>query len=312
MISYGPQPVEIRLHRGIVQPAPFYCAVFLGGGTLINWRGYYDRFENALNQGIPGVVFGTGVLDPSFWQQQHSGVDYHQSMQEWVNLLRRAQLVTVRGPQSAALLDGYGLKDVQIIGDPALSVSMPRRAAGNEQTGLVGFNLGSHGPIWGNQGKLNIVALATLKILLKQGRRIEFVPMHPNDLEIARAIRRELGGKISIWRNFHDIPQTLSRFRDYDFLIGERLHSLVFAAAAGVPVVALEYRPKVSDFMESLDLRWFSLRTDIVTVDSILERTARITDEYSLYQARLSEKVRYYQQIQRQAAEKVGNLIGGQ
>ncbi len=39
-----------------------------------------------------------------------------------------------------------------------------------------------------------------------------------------------------------------------DLLIGMRLHALVFAALAGVPLVAISYDPKVEGVMEQLGL----------------------------------------------------------
>jgi polysaccharide pyruvyl transferase WcaK-like protein len=309
IIGFGWQPLEMMLHHRFIQPKPVYRAVFLGGGTLINWRGYYDQFKSALDQGNTGVVFGTGVLDPSFWQQNQKAVNYPLFMREWVALLQRVEYVAVRGPQSAALLNRFGLDDVKVIGDPALSISMPRRLAADQRRGLIGFNLGCSGPIWGEQAQLNLKAVETVRELQKKGWEVEFIPMHVSDLKIASAVLQEFPGAFQIWKHFRDIPRTLARFRDYDMVIGQRLHSLVCSVAAGVPVVALEYRPKVSDFMESVGLEWFSLRTDRVTAGSLLERVEFINSNYASHQSQITGTAARYRQIQQRAAAEVGKLI---
>jgi len=47
--------------------------------------------------------------------------------------------------------------------------------------------------------------------------------------------------------------QLLTILQSLDLMIGTRLHSLILAAACGVPVIAIEYDPKVSGFMDEID-----------------------------------------------------------
>ena len=64
-------------------------------------------------------------------------------------------------------------------------------------------------------------------------------------------------------------------------MVGERLHAVVLAAAAGVPSVMLEYQPKCLDFMESIGRTDWCVRTDRVTGPEILERIEALSQARS-------------------------------
>jgi polysaccharide pyruvyl transferase WcaK-like protein len=48
-----------------------------------------------------------------------------------------------------------------------------------------------------------------------------------------------------------------------DLLIGMRLHSLIFAAIDGLPMLGLSYDPKVEAFMKSIGQPYLTTETDI-------------------------------------------------
>ena len=56
-----------------------------------------------------------------------------------------------------------------------------------------------------------------------------------------------------------------------ELIVGQRLHALVLAAAAGVPGIMLEYQPKCRDFMESIECSERSFRTDHLSAGQLIE-----------------------------------------
>src|SRR5439155_13448131 len=87
------------------------------------------------------------------------------------------------------------------------------------------------------------------------GAQIAFVPMQPpGDVEIstavAAAMRRSDAARVV--REPLLPREVLGLVGSMDALVAMRLHALIFAAAGGVPMVALSYDPKVTQLMEGL------------------------------------------------------------
>jgi polysaccharide pyruvyl transferase WcaK-like protein len=308
ILSNDVHPIELILYRYLVKRRSFYEFIFLGGGTLINARRYLDALQSARLRDNKLIVFGTGVRDPSFWAEHYPQVDYSQEMADWVSVLQKAAFLSVRGPQSASILEAYGLPKPRIIGDPALSICVPR-SPDSSGSHTIALNLGCSGPMWGKQEVLNEVIGRLSQQLLESGWQVEFLPMHPTDLRLGQSIIRTFNlQKASVWQEFRDIGKTLDRIRTYDLVVGQRLHSAVLACGCGVPAISLEYRPKCGDFMESIAMQKFAIRTDVVDVDKILALMDEINTNYTKHCQRLIAACDHLRQLQRQATEEVISL----
>ncbi len=87
--------------------------------------------------------------------------------------------------------------------------------------------------------------------------------------------------------NIHSSAPGVDEFIDIakqsSLIIGMRLHSLILGAAAGVPVIGLEYMPKVKAFMESINQGDYSLGLEAVTGEKLI---GLIEDTFERYDAR--------------------------
>jgi hypothetical protein len=303
------EPIEIIFYRKLIKQKSFYDFVFLGGGTLINRPIFLDRCQHALQNGKQLVVFGTGVSDPSFWAKHHLDSNYSNQMNHWISVLQDAAYVSVRGPKSAKILEANGFSKAKVIGDPALSICRPK-PQNYPRKGVIAINLGSHGFIWGKQEQINQIIAKLAHHLLENGWEVEFIPMHPIDLDVGLKIIDNFNlPKVSVWRDFRDIDKTINQIQSYDILVGQRLHSAVIACGCGVPSIMLEYQPKCGEFMESIGMQQFSIRTDILDLDKVLELIHDIDVNYVDYCKQLLSIGNHYRLLQRQAAEEINNLI---
>jgi polysaccharide pyruvyl transferase CsaB len=82
--------------------------------------------------------------------------------------------------------------------------------------------------------------------------------------------------------------------RKLDLLIGMRLHSLVLAAAAGVPVIALEYDRKVREFMKEIGQLDFSFALRDLDPEKVAESALRILGDWPSMRLNVARGVERY------------------
>jgi len=90
--------------------------------------------------------------------------------------------------------------------------------------------------------------------LTETGYDVVFIPMHqtPGDDDTAEITKiREMMNETSAVTVYPGSPQkALWILRRMELVLGLRLHSLILAATAGVPIVGIDHDPKIRGFME--------------------------------------------------------------
>lgn len=232
----------------VVTEGSDYDVALLGGGTLINQSPWLiDHFESVLDKAGRGLVFGTGVGDLDFWGNHFA---------RWIPLLRRCEMVGVRGPHSRALLEKHGFAEAVVTGDPYLWLRPPvrRRPVAKH----LGVNFGSTNNALlggGRDEELGEFLAEVLARLRREGWSFSFLSVWSQDVPLLEKLRARLGPSAGPLFDSRLQPlETYSMLASCDVFLGEKLHANAMAAVAGVPFVALEYQPKVRDFAASLDM----------------------------------------------------------
>ncbi len=106
----------------------------------------------------------------------------------------------------------------------------------------------------GFDGKAAAFAAAAREIAGRRGARPIFMALEPGrDMDACRAVARAVGGEeapvLPVPTDGELIVGILGRVRA---VVSMRLHALIFAAAAGTPVVGAVYDPKVQAFLDYL------------------------------------------------------------
>ncbi|MGE5529222.1 MAG: polysaccharide pyruvyl transferase CsaB [Patescibacteria group bacterium] len=174
--------------------------------------------------------------------------------------------VTVRDPGSAALLLDLGARGapIRVAADPVLAWHPPREGGVLERFGLGGRRiLAVSVRPWPGQACLRAVAGAADRAAA-HGLRPVFVPFARGvDEEACRAARASMADGDAAVILPHLPPADVYRvLAGAELVLGMRLHALIFAAAAGVPMVGLAYEPKVRALMDLLGLAPWSLALD--------------------------------------------------
>ncbi len=275
-----------------------YDAIFLGGGTLIG-KGYLDIFKEAKSNHKGKVIFGSGVRNPDFWERV--GVDNR--LMEWKELLEACNFVGVRGPLSQKILKDHGFHSAEVIGDPALNFARDKikRKIRNK---VLGINIGiSNGFVWGNEKEILNKVIKLSRVLISKGWKLKFLPVWDQDVPYIEEAVKKIGSKAEIFDSWKSIDRTLDFLEQCDLFIGEKLHSVILATCVYTPPIMLEYRPKCLDFMMSMELQEFNIRTDRLSIDPIIDLMERLYEKAEYYQNKIALKVNHYKQIQEETRD---------
>lgn len=278
--------------------------LMLGGGTLIN-RGYLRALRPLDSPRRERVVFGTGVANPDYWGKPKEPVS------EWIAFLESCAFVGVRGPISAELLDRWGMRrEVEVIGDPALSLR-PSPEVSVVDGRVVVCPAWARGLLWGGSDSDVIAAFSQLiESLRGKGHEVWALSAFPgDDTHIIDMMRRADVPDLP-YLAAHDDPQAaLDLAASAQLVVAERLHGAVLAAAAGTVPVMVEYRPKLRDFAQSLDLEGLVIKTDALSGGGLIELAHAALSDRDTHAAAMKTRVEEYRSRQRQAATRIRSLL---
>ena len=219
--------------------------------------------------------------------------------------LRRTSGIVVRDARSRDLLLEIGVPEYLIHvtadpvirvkkADPALGLSILEREGCPRKEGVltVGWAVKARrrDPIFLREIEKSIHWLRE-----EYGAESVLIPFfHSEDLGVCQAIAHQLEGQAGCLRQKYLSEETLSIIGCMDVLVGVRLHSLIYAAVMGVPMIGVSYDPKVDSFLSSIQ-----------------QPTLCSVEEFSLekFQAAFRETLARREEIRRTVAACVDSLI---
>ncbi len=203
------------------------------------------------------------------------------------------------------------------MGDPVLYFTRPLSGVKAKQKKL-GVNIGTaHHPqfgdlLWGRNEQAFVVRFSQfLKVMLNDGWEIEFVPVYPKDLKVIEAAIQLSGGqgKIKIFQDYSSVTKTLDRMQEYDIFVGQKLHSVVLAYCANTPAVMVEYRPKCRDFMTSIGMEKFNIRTSDFSTETVMPFFTELYANLEEYRSKANKACLDYKSRIEQCAKDVLRLV---
>ncbi|MBQ9974409.1 MAG: polysaccharide pyruvyl transferase CsaB [Oscillospiraceae bacterium] len=223
-------------------------------------------------------------------------------------VVERADLVTLRDHNSAAELRAMGVirEDLHVTADPVFTMEQ----AGSERVDrlLAHTGLAADQPFavisvrgWQGMGDYPQKLAAVCDHLYERyGLASLFVLMQP---ELDRRISRQVldamkapGGVLEGTQVPSEIMGVIARGR---LCLAMRLHTLIFAARMGVPLVGMVYDPKVSSYLLELDMPCAGDVTDFDPAGAIRQVDALMSD----YETRREGLIQRAQQLNQAAAE---------
>ncbi|MCW2951253.1 MAG: hypothetical protein JWQ48_423 [Conexibacter sp.] len=270
--------------------------LLLGGGGIL-----YDREAErhlhvarvAQRAGVPTATYAIGV----------GPLERPTERQAVAEVLNGMRFITVRDARAKRLLQQIGVeRPIAVTADPALGLAAQPftdamlRAEG-VPTGrrIVGMSVREPG---GAAAELDgsayhgVLADAADFIAARIDAEILFVPMEQQDVSEAHRVIAEMAfsDRATVLRGDYGPAQLLGLMDHLDLAVGMRLHFLLFAALAGLPLVALPYASKVTAFLEALGVPK-SRAPDGRHVGPMLAELDRLWDTRAQERQRLRERV---------------------
>ena len=283
-------------------------AVALGGGTLINSPGSFSALKSACENFPNSIKFtlGSGVKNPIFW----SGVNgWDNNIAHWIKLFEQCEYVSVRGPLSKKILSDGGFERAEIIGDLALSLSSDNIIQKEKKKSLaINFGSGS-GRIWGDEETFFGQMVKLINRLIQENWNITLFPVWERDMEIINIVSKRFSRPIKVFTGYKSISKSLKFLSGCDVLIGMKLHAVILAHCAYTPAIMLEYRPKCLDYMLSVGMEKFVIKTNNVDTSVILSMLEKLYHNIPMYQDALKKWIDHYKDLQIKAAQGLQSLF---
>ena len=271
-------------------PAPVQpLAVLLGGGTPIGRAGYREAIERLLETDplLRLFMLGLAVEDPLFYEDDRD--DLLAELDRWTELLGRVERPTVRGVRSQELLSDLGVT-AEVVGDPALLLAGKRVAEGDPQ--LVGVNLAVAERIWGKDPELLLDQVADFgRTMIDRGRRLRLVPLWSVDVPYMREAARRLGKEVELCEP-SSLEDAVHSIAGCGVFVGQRVQSVAISSSLLIPSVMLAYHPKCAEFQAAVGMEDFTLRTDTLLLEDIVDRVEALSAESSRHRERLASSVK--------------------
>jgi polysaccharide pyruvyl transferase WcaK-like protein len=314
-------PAQPLLASADIEPLPFADAaiaaaldgadlLIVGGGGFIydyemrvragdfvmgNRAFFYPYYRAALAAGTRGV--------PVYWYAIGVGPLLTAAGRDLTrDVLSRAAAITVRDPLSLYELHAAGLRvpAPELTADPA--VRLPpvagARRGGRRRVGFVARAWLEFGGGRTTSGAAYFArvrdwfATAADYVVERWDAEPVFLPLqHLNDddsvVEGAIIARMCHGDRARVLDDLHDYQALQAALAGLDALVSGRLHPLILAAGAGVPLIGVELRPKVRAFLSALGLNECALSPWVARDADLRAALDRALGDPAAIQARL-------------------------
>jgi len=298
--------------------------IVVGGGSILGFDTMnlfmtvfgFDRFnlhKISRNRKTPLVIFGSG-----FRREKEELPEKDRIYMK--KLFDRAALKGVRGPVTQQLFTSNAIVgEVEIIGDPALSfypVPVDIKMSDDFNIGMnVRFMKGGEPQYLKNEEIFTIFAKLA-DYFVEEGVQIHFFSFAENaydsDTEAARRVMELMKHK----DNPKLIPFSDATLRmcslvgKFDYLICQRLHPCMLGWIQRVPNVAFEYQfLKTTDFMKSIGMDEFVIRTDEFSFDAYLEKHERIKQNRQSIIEHSQELIKHWREKQKEFVNKCLDIM---
>ena len=316
--KYGVEAVE-RMSPGAILRAVRQCDMLIsGGGSLlqdvtssksIHYYLFIIRLAKLLGKKVFIYSQGIGPIDHAF------------NRRATARALKKADGIVVRDERSAKLLEQIGLPQERIVitADPVIRMKRPDRTVGREILARAGIKKDGRLTVgWAirekNRDSAFVREITECIRWLRENYDAEsvLIPFHyEEDREVCSVIAERTNGAAKCLSEKYLSEDMLSIIGNMDVLVGVRLHSMIYAAIMGVPIIGVSYDPKCTAFLNSVGLDSLSTR-ETFSAEAFKAEFARVLETGKEQTAAVAENMRRLQKELDTNEEMIRDIMEGQ
>lgn len=277
--------------------------IILGGGTIIK-KGPKESYLKIIQNQVElypkakTIILGPGVADANFAGSNGDIVD----VLAWKLFLDKSTFVSVRGELSKKQLELWEVKnEIYILHDPVVYYAKHAILPKNKSK-KIAINFAFIGnKIYGKNPKLiEEFANGIVQLLIENGWEIFLYPTTKSDLNyMQNVIGLKKHKEIKVYEDYINIDKSLSFIESMDVFLGQRLHSIIFAACVYTPFHAIEYEPKTSDFLITTGFENYLTRTDNLNINKAFHTIIELYNNIDKEQEKSFQLVSFAKQEQK-------------
>jgi polysaccharide pyruvyl transferase CsaB len=196
------------------------------------------------------------------------------------SILNRVNVITVRDEKSVADLKSIGINrpPIYMTSDPVVTLKPPGSTQGMKIIDSLGVEKGR--PVmgfsvrdWKGAERFNEIMAKTADSLIDElGFQVVFIPFHyGEDNKCIMKIKSMMQNQAYSVDGRYSAGEVLDMVGRVDLMVGVRLHSLIFSAIQGVPMVGISYDPKIDGFLSRLNIKAVGSVGDIELSDLLVD-----------------------------------------
>lgn len=284
-----------------------------GGGTLIQDATstksliyYLSVLRLAISRGAKTMLYSNGI----------GPLKNKANINRAVKVLNKVDAITLRDPESMRVLKEIGVTTPAIVtADPVFGIENFNRDKGRKILTVFGITDLDRGIIGVSVRKTKdtdgdfeeTVARVCDYIIEKHNHNVVFIPMQTNkDEGVSRNIMARMKNRAYIIDKRLSVEDVISVVSATEGCIGMRLHSLIYAAIANVPLMGISYDPKIKGF---LDYTSQTLYADINDFNE--SKGYEMADELITNREILKENLKVQYDVLKKKAKRNGEIAAG-
>ena len=141
----------------------------------------------------------------------------------------------------------------------------------------------------------------------------QVIVKHGDDAEVALKIKNQLSedckDKFVIMRDDLSPVEIKALIGNFDYFIGTRMHSNIFATSMKVPTIAIAYEKKTNGIMHTVSLDDYILEMDKLTLKDLRKKVMLQKDNKLKIEKNLAKKIN---DIRKEIIEKLTVVLNGE